>query len=176
MDKKELVLVLGGARSGKSSWALQYTETVYNNYVFLATARVSDKEMEERIRRHKMDRGPKWAVIEEPLEIPEALMNRCELYQTVLLDCLTVWIGNLMHRYSQDVTAYPEVTSFLQIAEKPPCELVIVSNELGMGIVPENEMARRFRDLAGQVNQEVARIAYKVVFMISGIPLVAKEG
>ena len=170
-----VVLITGGARSGKSRYALELADSARSK-AFIATAQPSDDEMRRRIKKHRQERKDRFSTVEAPFDLAEAIRSLGPGTELVVVECLTVWLGNLMHRHDHGATPYPEVTSFLQIAEKPPCELVIVSNELGMGIVPENEMARRFRDLAGQVNQEVAQIAYKVVFMISGIPLVAKEG
>lgn len=170
---KELVFVLGGARSGKSSWALQYTERQYRSYLFLATARVLDEEMTERVRLHRESRGPKWNLLEEPLEIPEALRTKCSHYEAVLIDCLTVWLGNmLLEKRERDIGPYEDVLLRTLAARKQA--IIIVANEVGAGIVPDNPLGRKFRDLAGQLNQKVAALADKVIFIVAGLPTYLK--
>jgi len=171
--KKELVLVLGGARSGKSSWALSYTEEHYCSYLFLATAQVHDKEMAERVKLHKESRGPNWNLMEEPLEISDALQTKCHDLEAVLIDCLTIWLSNvLLKRGEKQIGLYQE--RFLKTLNERKQAIVVVSNEVGTGIVPEYAMGRRFRDLAGQLNQNMAAMADKVIFMIAGIPMYLK--
>jgi adenosylcobinamide kinase / adenosylcobinamide-phosphate guanylyltransferase len=170
---KELILVLGGAKSGKSSWALQYTEARYRSFLFLATARSLDDEMAERIRLHKSSRGPDWQLIEEPVEIPEALRTRCGDVETVLVDCLTVWLSNVMFEKGvESIDFYRD--DLLTTLSARDQNIIVVSNELGMGIVPENPIGRKFRDLSGQVNQHIAAIADTVVFLTAGLPMVLK--
>lgn len=170
---KDLILVLGGARSGKSSWALHYTEAIYGSFLFLATARSLDDEMAERIRLHKLSRGPDWQLVEEPIEISEALQTRCGDVETVLVDCLTVWLSNVMFEKGvEDIDSYKnDLLSTLLVREK---SIIVVSNELGMGIVPENPIGRQFRDISGQLNQEIAAMADKVVFLMAGLPMYLK--
>ena len=170
---KELILVLGGARSGKSSWALHYAEERYETFLFLATARSLDDEMAERIRLHKSSRGPEWQLVEEPIEISEALKTRCGDVETVLIDCLTVWLSNVMFEKGvENMGSYRnDLLSTLSAREK---NIIVVSNELGMGIVPENPIGRQFRDISGQLNQEIAAIADKVVFLTAGLPMFLK--
>jgi adenosylcobinamide kinase/adenosylcobinamide-phosphate guanylyltransferase len=171
---KELILVLGGARSGKSSWALHYAEERYETFLFLATARSLDDEMAERIRLHKSSRGPEWQLVEEPIEISEALKTRCGDVETVLIDCLTVWLSNVMFEMGMEsIDFYREgLLTTLSVRER---NIIVVSNELGMGIVPENPIGRKFRDLSGQVNQNIAAMADKVVFLMAGLPMVLKD-
>ena len=170
---KELILVLGGAKSGKSSWALQYAEAHYQSYLFLATARSLDDEMDERIRLHKSSRGPNWQLVEEQIEISEALRTRCGDVETILIDCLTVWLSNVMFEKGvESIDAYREgLLTALSARER---NIIVVSNELGMGIVPENPIGRKFRDLSGQLNQNIAALADKVVFLTAGLPMVLK--
>lgn len=171
---KPVTLITGGARSGKSRYALEAAMEVKNK-AFIATAQAFDEEMRLRIERHQRERGREFNTVEEPFDIASAITSldaKCEL---VIVDCLTLWLSNLAHRHGAEAKEYPEVIEFLSIIENPPCEIVIVSNEIGMGVVPENELARRFRDLAGWLNQRVAKLASKVVFMVSGLPLMAKE-
>ncbi|MBW2067038.1 MAG: bifunctional adenosylcobinamide kinase/adenosylcobinamide-phosphate guanylyltransferase [Deltaproteobacteria bacterium] len=173
VNSKELVLVLGGARSGKSSWALKYVEERYRSYVFLATARVQDEEMAQRVRLHKRSRGPEWGLLEEPLEVTEALRLKCGNYESVLMDCLTLWLSNVMlERGDEGVLSYAKV--FLEALADRKQAIIVVSNEVGMGVVPEHPLGRRFRDYAGFMNQEIAKMADKVVFMVAGLPMFLK--
>ncbi len=170
-----VVLITGGARSGKSHHSLELSSWATEK-AFIATAEPSDDEMRLRIKQHRAERGNGFRTLEEPLDLAGAIRSLRPDTQVAVVDCLTVWLGNLMHYRGIENDLLSEVDSFLAAIKDPPCELVIVSNELGMGLVPEGEMGRRFRDLAGRVNQEVAGIANKVVFMVSGIPLVVKGG
>jgi len=171
--KNELLLVLGGARSGKSSWALRYVEDRYHSYLFLATAQVTDEEMAERIRMHKQSRGAKWHLIEEPISIPEALKAKCGDHEAVLMDCLTIWLSNIMLRM-EDQDLFRCQDHLLDVLSKRERAIVIVSNEVGTGIVPEHALGRKFRDHAGMLNQRIAAMADKVVFMIAGLPMYLK--
>lgn len=169
LQAKELILVLGGTRSGKSSWALHYTEAQYGSYLFLATARSLDDEMAERIRLHKSSRGPDWHVVEEPIEISKALMERCSHVDAVLIDCLTVWLSNVLFEKGDDkIGLYRD--DLLKTLSRRKQSIIVVSNELGMGIVPENPLGRKFRDLSGQINQDIAAMADKVILLTAGLP------
>ena len=169
----ELLLVLGGARSGKSSWALQYTEDHYRRYLFLATARVLDEEMAERVKLHKDARGPSWHVLEEPLGIPDALREKCGDFEAVLIDCVTVWLSNvLLEKGEEGIGLYRD--DLLNTLSSRSNTIIIVSNEVGMGIVPETPLGRKFRDIAGQTNQKIAALADKVVLMAAGLPMYLK--
>ena len=173
--EKELVLVLGGARSGKSSWALSYVEEHYDSYLFLATAEVLDDEMADRIRLHKISRGPKWKLIEEPVKIVEALETKCAGVEAVLIDCLTIWLGNVLYKVSEEqILSYQD--RLLNTLSRKRQNVIIVANEVGTGIVPENPLGREFRDLAGVLNQKIAKLADKVVFLIAGLPMCLKGG
>ena len=168
-----MVLILGGARSGKSAWAQRYTEENYQKYLFLATAQVFDEEMEERVKRHKDSRGPKWNLIEEPIEIAETLETKCDGLEAVLLDCLTVWQSNiLLIKGEGEIVFYKD--QLLNTLSTRKQAIIIVSNEVGSGIVPENRLGRKFRDYSGQINQEVAALADKVIFLVAGLPIYLK--
>ena len=172
-SKGELVLALGGARSGKSSWALRYVEENYHSYVFLATAQVLDDEMAERVKLHQESRGPKWHLIEEPIEIPKTLKTKCSDFEAILIDCLTLWLSNIMLKMDdKEVSQYQD--HLLEALSERKQAIIIVSNEVGTGIIPEFPMGRKFRDLAGQLNQEIAALADRVLFMIAGLPLALK--
>ena len=135
-NKKEIVLVLGGARSGKSSWALEYVENSYDSYMFLATAEVMDEEMADRVRLHKEARGPNWQLREEPLEIAGILKSSVCRVEAVLIDCMTIWLSNvLLQKGEEKVPVYRNrlIEALVQSAHS----VIIVSNEVGTGIVPE---------------------------------------
>ncbi len=170
---KELILVLGGARSGKSSWALRYIEEHYDSYIFLATAEALDEEMVERVRLHKKSRGPKWELLEEPLEIAEALETKCEGVDAVLIDCLTVWLSNVLLKMGEEQVALYQDRLLNTLFGKRQT-IIIVANEVGTGIVPEYPVGRKFRDIAGTINQKIAALADKVVFVVAGIPICVK--
>ena len=171
----ELMLVLGGARSGKSGFAVRYIEDHYHSYLYLASAEIGDPEMAERVKHHRQERGPQWGLVEEPLEIAQALGNRCDGVEAVLVDCLTLWLSNvLLQKGEEAVPNYrQELIGALKTRNRA---IVLVSNEVGLGIVPETHLGREFRDLAGRLNQEVAALADKVVFTVAGLPMVVKGG
>ena len=166
---KEIILVMGGARSGKSSWALNYVQDRYETCLFIATAEVKDEEMAERVRRHQAARGPQWRLMEEPLLLGEALQTKCERVDAVLVDCLTVWLSNVLLKEGKTrVVAHEQ--RLIQAVSEMEQTVVMVSNEVGMGIVPEHPLGREFRDLAGFLNQEMAQLADKVVLTVAGLP------
>lgn len=166
---REIILVMGGARSGKSSWALNYLQHHYNTCLFIATAEVKDEEMAERVRRHQAARGPQWRLVEEPLHVDEALKTKCSRVNAVLVDCLTVWLSNVLLKEGKTrVAAYEQ--RLIRAVSEIEQTVVMVSNEVGMGIVPEHPLGREFRDLAGFLNQEMAQLADKVVLTVAGLP------
>ncbi len=170
---RELVLVLGGARSGKSSWALHHTEEHFDSYLFLATAELSDQEMVERVRLHRESRGPKWKLLEEPIRVAKALETKCCNVDCVLIDCLTVWLGNVLLKMGAEKV--PELQDhLLEALSQRKQAITIVSNEVGTGIVPERPLGRQFRDLAGILNQKLAALADRVVYIVAGIPMYLK--
>jgi adenosylcobinamide kinase/adenosylcobinamide-phosphate guanylyltransferase len=163
-------LVLGGARSGKSAFA----ETLAHapDRVYVATATAGDDEMRERIAHHRARRGEGWRTIEEPLELVAALAREAGAGRAVLVDCLTLWLSNLMHA-ERDVEAQTrELVACLREARGA---VVLVSNEVGLGLVPDAPLGRRFRDAQGRLNQAVAGVADDVVFIAAGLPLWLKR-
>ena len=170
----KVIYVTGGARSGKSSYALRLAEP-YERRVFLATAEAFDDEMRERIDRHRDERGQTFTTIEEPLYIDRALSTLPEGTEVVLLDCLTVWAGNLMHHLADAAAIDERIGALLDVLESPTCDIILVSNEVGMGIVPENAMARAFRDLAGTINQRIAERATHAYLLCSALPVILKQ-
>nr|WP_278437179.1 bifunctional adenosylcobinamide kinase/adenosylcobinamide-phosphate guanylyltransferase [Brucella anthropi] len=162
------VLVLGGARSGKSSYAEKMVESSGLQPLYLATGRAFDKEVENRIAIHRDRRGSEWQTVEEPLDLIGALTLNAATDRFVLVDCLTLWLTNLMMA-ERDITT--ETASLVAMLPNLAGPVVFVSNEVGLGIVPENRMAREFRDHAGFLHQAVAAIADEVYFMAAGLPL-----
>ena len=169
--KPPLILVLGGARSGKSRFAETWAEAQGGRFVYIATARAEDAEMAARIAEHQARRGKTWRTVEAPLDLAAALAQECRPGQTVLVDCLTLWLSNLM---AADVDVDQAVQGLLDVLPPLQAPVVIVSNEVGLGIVPMNDLARVFRDHQGRLNQRVAAAADSVVFMAAGLPLYLK--
>lgn len=167
-----VTLVLGGARSGKSRYAETLVECQPGACVYLATAEAGDAEMAERIRRHQARRGARWRTVETPLDLVGALCAHAASGNGVLVDCLTLWLSNLMG-VGRDAAAETEAL----VAALPSLDgpVVFVSNEVGLGIVPDNVLARRFRDSAGRLHQAVAGAAQSVVFVVAGLPLPIKS-
>lgn len=164
----KIIFILGGARSGKSRYAINLAkEKAKKKVVFIATAKPEDKEMNLRIRLHKKNRPSFWKTIEEPCDLILQIkkIKNCDL---IIIDCLTLFISNLLLEGYKDAKIKNEIKRLLGILKKSFFESIIVSNEVGLGIVPDNPLARRFRDLAGIINQKVARAADKVYFMIAG--------
>jgi len=170
------MFILGGAKSGKSSFALNVCNSLNKKRIFLATAQALDQEMEERIRRHQVERGSGWRTIEESLKVAETIGSMDSKDTVILLDCLTLWLNNLYMEHGEDQEAIDKAIEKLarQLADIRGA-VVVVSNEVGMGIVPDNQLSRRYRDMAGYTNQRIAHLAGKVVVVLAGIPLVLKD-
>ncbi len=162
-------LVLGGARSGKSGYAQQLAEATGLRVVFIATAESGDTEMAERIARHREFRPGNWELVEEPIRLSKALVESAETGVCVLIDCLTLWMSNLLAR--SDAARGGEVEEFLAAVKALPGCAIFVSNEVGLGIVPENRLAREFRDCVGRLHQDLAGICSGVTLVVAGRPL-----
>jgi len=171
--KNDVMLVFGGARSGKSSLAGRLAETRFKHPLYLATAEGLDAEMAERIRLHRKARSARWLCVEEPLDIARVIAHPPKGCDGILLDCLTLWLSNILHKEGEKAPASRkrQLTAALKAT---PVPVILVSNEVGMGIVPEHELGRKFRDLAGWLNQDVAAVADTVVFAVAGLPMVLK--
>lgn len=165
------LLVLGGARSGKSRYAQARAEALGTNCLYFATAQAFDAEMQERIARHKAERGGQWRTIEVPLELPQAIRDHAGKDSVILVDCLTLWASNLMMAERDPEAA---TLSLCEAIEAVAGQLILVANEVGLGIVPDNPLARQFRDIAGRMNQAVAAAADEVTFIAAGLPLKLK--
>ena len=176
----KIILVTGGSRSGKSAFAQRLAEALPGPRVFVATCPVIDPEMNERIRRHQEVRSLRdWQTFEEPLELAAAL-ERAKDHSVVLVDCLTLWVNNVMYAAGQQEATVSETEiadrcqPILQAAREQGGTVVFVTNEVGMGLVPETPLGRRFRDLAGRVNQIIAAACDEVFLVVCGQPLKIK--
>lgn len=166
---RELALVLGGARSGKSRFAEGLLARHAPPWLYVATAEAGDAEMVTRIAAHKARRGTDWMTREAPRDLAGALAEPGD--RPVLVDCLTLWLSNLM---LADAAVEAEIARLEQALEQARAPVVLVANEVGFGIVPDNALARRFRDLQGQLNQRLAARADRVVLVVAGLPLFVK--
>lgn len=164
-------LVLGGARSGKSRFAEQLCRDSGLNLHYIATGRAWDAEMEARIAAHRADRGPDWTTHEAPIGLVEALAAVDDPGAVVLVDCLTLWVTNLM---MEERAGAEEFEALARAVATAKSRIVLVSNEVGLGIVPDNKMAREFRDHAGRLHQRIAEVAEQVYFVAAGLPLKMK--
>ncbi|MBP8231890.1 bifunctional adenosylcobinamide kinase/adenosylcobinamide-phosphate guanylyltransferase [Rhizorhabdus sp.] len=162
------LLVIGGARSGKSRYAQQRAEATRLRRIFIATAQAFDAEMRDRIDRHRADRGAEWETIECPLALSEAVARHAAPDAVLLVDCLTLWTSNLILSDSDCFAATSRLVDALEHADGP---VILVTNEVGLGIVPDNALARRFRDEAGIVNQRVAAAVPEVQLLAAGLSL-----
>ena len=171
-------LVIGGTRSGKSGHALALAQKCsLNRKVFIATATPDDEEMQQRIQQHQSERGKDWVTIEAPIELPKAIAQQGASDAVLVIDCITLWISNLLIRSTTfDSTEISrELRRLIQTLRGTTARVYIVSNEVGSGVVPENRMARQFRDLAGMANQKLAAWADQVIWMVAGIPVTIKS-
>lgn len=171
---KQIILISGGARSGKSRYAEQRAGELGRRQLYIATAEIKDEEMAQRIAEHQKRRDNRWATVEEPVELAEALLAQQGKIDCALVDCLTLWISNLLIR--QDGKYVEEkVDQLLKTLPQLDFHVVLVTNEVGWGIVPDNPLARQFRDLTGWTNQRIAAAANEVVLTVAGIPMIVKK-
>jgi adenosylcobinamide kinase/adenosylcobinamide-phosphate guanylyltransferase len=170
---KKIIFITGGTRSGKSSFAMAETSRINGKKAYIATAEALDEEMRQRIENHKRQRGNDWVTYEEPLKLAEVIKEIEGKYSVILIDCLTLWLSNIMHT---DLNIKAEIEHL--ISSLVTCRfslVIIVSNEVGMGIVPYNELSRKFRDMAGLLNQKIAETSDEVYIVVAGIPVKIKE-
>ncbi len=167
-------LILGGARSGKSRYALEQARALGGPTAFVATAQALDAEMARRIQRHRAERPPGWLTVEEPLELAAALRHLVGRVRVVVVDCLTLWVANRLQRESADEPILAEADDLAKLLAERPYHAFLVSNEVGLGVHPETASGIRFRDLLGLVNQQIAAAVDRVVWMTAGLPLTLK--
>ena len=171
VERGKIIFVIGGAKSGKSGFALCSASNLPGKKAYIATAQPFDNEMEERIIRHKKERPDEWGLYEEPMNVSGLLANIHVSHDVLLLDCLTLWVSNLLLE-EREIEA--EIGLFMKSLSSCSSTLYIVSNEVGCGIVPDNSLSRRFRDIAGSLNQKVAAAADEVYLVTAGIPIKIK--
>ena len=170
----KIIFILGGARSGKSSYAIRLAERLGRKVAFIATCLPLDKEMKRRIEIHKKNRPSHWQTFEGQKNILYLLKKLSSGFNIIIIDCLTLFISNLLLEGIDDNSIEDKINKMLDILKSIKCKSIIISNEVGLGIVPKNCLGRRFRDLAGRVNQIITQKADEVFFMISGLPLKIK--
>ncbi len=168
---KSLYFITGGQRSGKSCYAQNLALSLSEHPTYLATSRIWDDEHKKRIQRHQADRGPEWTTLEEDLHLSRLNLQN----QVVVLDCITLWLTNIFNDAGFDAEKALQVatTEFDSLA-KQECVLIVISNEIGMGVIPESPSVRRFADLQGWMNQHIAKMANSVTLMVSGLPVSVK--
>jgi adenosylcobinamide kinase/adenosylcobinamide-phosphate guanylyltransferase len=172
---RRITLLLGGVRSGKSTYAQQLAMRG-QHVAFLATAEAGDDEMRLRIARHRRERPAAWTTFEVPVALEDTLQQCNGKFDTVLIDCLTVWTANLMEQYGHaDDLVLAHGDRLAGLLRRASGSVILVSNEVGSGIVPDNELARNYRDLLGGINQRIAAAADEVILMVAGCPLVIKQ-
>jgi len=172
----ELILVTGGVRSGKSNYAQHLAKSFKRKVIYIATAEALDSDMKKRIGSHKKSRDKSWVTIEEPLRVSGAVKKLPAGERVILLDCLTLFISNLILKGLSDAAVCGEINAALKALKRKSDAAIIVTNEVGSGIVPDTKLGRRFRDLQGKVNQIASGAADCVYLMVSGIPLKIKQG
>jgi adenosylcobinamide kinase/adenosylcobinamide-phosphate guanylyltransferase len=170
----KLFFITGGARSGKSSFAEELAKQFSGKRAYIATAQALDEEMTAKIAKHRQNRGATWDTFEEPIAVPELIRKLSGRYQVVLLDCLTLWLSNVIAHTDGDAAVVNSSKDLIAAVREFAGDCIVVSNEVGLGIVPDNPLARKFRDLAGTLNQNVAQAADTVYFTAAGIPVKIK--
>ncbi len=175
MDSQKITLITGGVKSGKSRYALSLAEKSVGKKIFIATAESIDASMTERIRKHREERGDAFTTIEEPINLSAVLKNVPVESGVVVIDCLTLWVNNLFYFCKEDCAQIrSHFDSFLEVLAKTP-RVIMVTNEVGLGITPENRLARTFADELGILNQRVAQISSDVILMVAGLPSYIKR-
>lgn len=185
MMRGKLVFITGGARSGKSSFAERLAETLDKSMIYLATAEALDDEMKQRVINHRKRRGNKWVTVEEPIDVERVIEEYDNSGYVILLDCLTLWITNLVlkggnpcspEEMHESDAVLNRVKALAEITRDSRADVIVVSNEVGMGIVPGNAVSRIYRDVQGRSNQVFARKADEVYFMVAGLPVEISAG
>jgi adenosylcobinamide kinase/adenosylcobinamide-phosphate guanylyltransferase len=171
MKNSQIILILGGARSGKSQFALSLGGKMPGQKIFVATAEALDAEMAERIHRHREMRSKEWKTVEEPIHLCDLLAIKSKDGRLILIDCLTLWLSNLLQKDENSKTIEIQINRLIESLKKTERNVILVSNEVGWGIVPDNPLSRKFRDLTGLMNQKVAETADTVYLVSAGIPV-----
>jgi len=182
MSRGKLIFITGGARSGKSSFAEKIVLDSNQSIAYIATAQPLDEEMKERIKMHKRRRPPNWEVFEESIDLNQLISHLGFEKEVIIIECLTLLISNLLLQWSkekleqakQEETILSTIKEMAEISYQVPAQVIVVSNEVGMGLVPQNQLGRFYRDILGQANRIIASKADEVFFLVSGIPLKIK--
>ncbi len=174
MVQGQIELVLGGARSGKSGYAEQQAKLLHCEVIYIATAQVQDDEMAQRVTHHQQQRSDSWLVIEEPCQLPEVLLQYSQPNNCIVVDCLTLWLSNCLFEFP-DLNWAERKQALLKCLPQLPGQVILVSNEVGCGIVPMGEETRRFVDEAGWLHQVIAAQVDKVTLVTAGLPLQLKN-
>jgi len=172
--EKETILITGGVRSGKSRYAEARAAALGTKLLYLATGAAKDEEMARRIAEHRKRRGENWITVEEPLEIGKELLTHRGRVDCAVVDCLTLWVSNLLIQ-GGEAEVGRAVEELVKVLPQIDFHLLWVTNEVGWGIVPDNALARQFRDLSGWTNQRIAEMAHEVILMVVGLPVVVKS-
>ena len=173
---QEITFIIGGCRSGKSRFALDFAEKSAKTHpIFIATSVPRDDEMKARVLKHQKERGQHWTTVEEPIQLSEVIMAHNKNENLILVDCITLWLNNLLYENNSPTYIDDHLEKVTHTLRSMVCPIIMVSNEVGQGIVPENKLARQFRDLAGSVNQALAACSDQVVWMVAGIPVFVKK-
>jgi len=171
----ETIFVIGGCRSGKSGHALELaSEMTEEKKIFVATCIPHDDEMKQRVDRHRAERSNSWQTLEVPVALPETIREKSTESDLILVDCLTLWVSNLLMETDDMAQIEQHIQRLTLSLEAARCPVILVSNEVGTGIVPENQLARQFRDATGFVNQRVAACVDRVILLVAGIPMTIK--
>jgi len=165
-------LVLGGARSGKSHYAEQTVDQLQRQVIYIATAEAGDQEMQQRINLHRAQRPATWQLVEEPINLSEALLKSDNNTNVILVDCLTLWLSNVLAENDSNTQA--KVDELVDAVSQVSTELVMVSNEVGQGVVPMGKLTRKFVDESGRMHQKLAQVCEHVVFITAGLPQILK--
>jgi adenosylcobinamide kinase/adenosylcobinamide-phosphate guanylyltransferase len=168
--RRKILFVIGGIRSGKSRFALKLGEKMGHRKVFIATGQAQDSEMDRRIRRHRATRSKTWVTYEEPIALPAVLEKVNGQCDVIVVDCLSLWLSNLLHLEFGDKELSTRIKGFIKSLKSLTTPVILISNEVGLGVIPANPLARKFCDLAGMLHQQVAKAAHQVYFVTSGIP------
>jgi len=175
MSEKALTLISGGIKSGKSSWAQQQGEKISGTRAFIATAQALDDEMKNRIAKHRQSRGDAWVTFEEPKDLASLVDDISNRFDIILIDCLTIWLSNLLTIYRMDEeAAAQQIVGLSACFSRAASRLFVISNETGMGIIPADALSRLYQRLLGRLNSQVAAAADEVYLMVSGIPVKIK--
>ncbi len=174
--KPKIIFIIGGCRSGKSRYALELGQQLSKQgRIFIATCRPRDEEMQQRVAKHQSERDPSWKTMEIPVQIDKAIDDGSQKSTILLIDCLTLWISNLLLGNQKLKAIVPHIDRLAHSLRNARGPVILVSNEVGTGIVPEHELSRLFRDAVGFTNQQIAACADEVIWMVAGIPVSIKR-